>query len=93
MSDTSLSRGARGSMRSTGESRNAAPVWGADAPLGGETARFITVVPDAAQPLSARDRQRRRTRTGLAPRASRSRSDRRRCEQAPRVARSSRSSM
>ncbi|MFM0695855.1 biotin-independent malonate decarboxylase subunit gamma [Paraburkholderia graminis] len=48
MSDTSLSRGARWFHALAGESRNAAPVWSADAPLGGETARFITVVPDAA---------------------------------------------
>lgn len=46
MSDTSLSRGARWFQALAGQSRSAAPVLSADAPLGDETARFITVVPD-----------------------------------------------
>ncbi|WP_027799972.1 biotin-independent malonate decarboxylase subunit gamma [Paraburkholderia dilworthii] len=47
MSDTQLSRGARWFQAFAGESRSAAPVWSGDAPLGDDTARFITVVPDA----------------------------------------------
>jgi malonate decarboxylase gamma subunit len=46
MSDTQLSRGARWFHALAGEPHGAAPVWSGDAPLGGETARFITVVPD-----------------------------------------------
>uniref|UniRef100_E1TG25 Malonate decarboxylase, gamma subunit n=1 Tax=Burkholderia sp. (strain CCGE1003) TaxID=640512 RepID=E1TG25_BURSG len=46
MSDTSLSRGARWFQALAGQSRSAAPVLSADAPLVDETARFITVVPD-----------------------------------------------
>ncbi|WP_144137607.1 biotin-independent malonate decarboxylase subunit gamma [Paraburkholderia sp. BCC1884] len=48
MSDTSLSRGARWFQALAGHSSSPAPVLSGDAPLGGETARFITVVPDAA---------------------------------------------
>ncbi|MEC5408735.1 biotin-independent malonate decarboxylase subunit gamma [Paraburkholderia sp. MPAMCS5] len=48
MSDTSLSRGARWFRALAGEPDSAAPVWSGDAPLGGERARFITVVPDPA---------------------------------------------
>ncbi|WP_027780260.1 biotin-independent malonate decarboxylase subunit gamma [Paraburkholderia caledonica] len=48
MSDTQLSRGARWFHALAGDSGNAAPVWSGDAPLGDETARFITVVPDPA---------------------------------------------
>ncbi|PLZ02122.1 biotin-independent malonate decarboxylase subunit gamma [Burkholderia sp. WAC0059] len=46
--DLATSRGARWLRALAGESATAAPVWQADAPLGGETARFIAVVPDAA---------------------------------------------
>jgi malonate decarboxylase gamma subunit len=48
MSDTQLSRGARWFHALVGDSSGQAPVWSGDAPLGGETARFITVVPDPA---------------------------------------------
>ncbi|NUX98959.1 biotin-independent malonate decarboxylase subunit gamma [Paraburkholderia youngii] len=48
MSDTTLTRGARWFNALAGESSSAAPVWSSDAPLGGDTARFIAVVPDAA---------------------------------------------
>ena len=46
MSDTTMSRGARWFHALAGEPSGRAPVWSGDAPLGGETARFITVVPD-----------------------------------------------
>ncbi|MBB5499582.1 biotin-independent malonate decarboxylase subunit gamma [Paraburkholderia sp. MM5384-R2] len=48
MNDTTLTRGARWFNALAGESSSAAPVWSGDAPLGGGTARFITVVPDPA---------------------------------------------
>ncbi|MGF6470682.1 biotin-independent malonate decarboxylase subunit gamma [Paraburkholderia youngii] len=48
MSDTTLTRGTRWFNALAGESSSAAPVWSSDAPLGGDTARFIAVVPDAA---------------------------------------------
>ncbi|RZF27080.1 biotin-independent malonate decarboxylase subunit gamma [Paraburkholderia sp. UYCP14C] len=48
MNDTTLTRGARWFNLLAGESSSAAPVWSGDAPLGGDTARFITVVPDPA---------------------------------------------
>jgi len=48
MSDTTTSRGARWLNALAGESIGAAPVWYADAPLGDDSARFISVVPDAA---------------------------------------------
>ncbi|MEX3899033.1 biotin-independent malonate decarboxylase subunit gamma [Paraburkholderia sp. BR10954] len=48
MSDTTLTRGARWFNALAGESLSAAPVWSSDAQLGGDTARFIAVVPDAA---------------------------------------------
>ncbi|MBC8749848.1 MULTISPECIES: biotin-independent malonate decarboxylase subunit gamma [Paraburkholderia] len=48
MNDTALTRGARWFNALAGEPSSAAPVWSGDAPLGGDTARFITVVPDAA---------------------------------------------
>ena len=48
MSDTTLSRGARWFHALAGDSSSRPPVWSGDAPLGGETARFITVVPDPA---------------------------------------------
>lgn len=51
MNDTTLSRGARWLHALAGEragDANGAPVRYADAPLGGETARFIAVVPDSA---------------------------------------------
>jgi malonate decarboxylase gamma subunit len=48
MSDSQLTRGARWLNALAGKSTGAAPVWYADAPLGGDTARFITVVPDAS---------------------------------------------
>jgi malonate decarboxylase gamma subunit len=48
MSDTSLSRGARWFHALAGEPDSAAPVWSGDALLDGDTARFITVVPDPA---------------------------------------------
>ncbi|PXW17482.1 biotin-independent malonate decarboxylase subunit gamma [Paraburkholderia caballeronis] len=41
-------RGAQWLQALAGDSAGAAPVWYADAPLGGDTARFITVVPDAS---------------------------------------------
>lgn len=43
---TSLSRGQRWLLALAGESAGAAPIWHADAPLAGESARFIAVVPD-----------------------------------------------
>jgi malonate decarboxylase gamma subunit len=46
MNDTTLSRGARWFRALAGESSSAAPVWSGDASLGGESARFIAVVPD-----------------------------------------------
>ncbi|MGA7779227.1 MAG: biotin-independent malonate decarboxylase subunit gamma [Paraburkholderia sp.] len=46
MNDTTLTRGARWFRALAGESASRAPVWSGDAALGGETARFITVVPD-----------------------------------------------
>ncbi|RKT21431.1 malonate decarboxylase gamma subunit [Paraburkholderia sp. RAU2J] len=48
MSDIQLSRGARWFLSLAGEPSGQAPVWSGDAPLGRETARFITVVPDPA---------------------------------------------
>ncbi|OLL28859.1 biotin-independent malonate decarboxylase subunit gamma [Burkholderia sp. SRS-W-2-2016] len=48
MNDTTLTRGARWFNALAGAASSAAPVWSGDAPLGGETARFITVVPDPA---------------------------------------------
>jgi malonate decarboxylase gamma subunit len=48
MNDTTLTRGARWFHALAGEPASDAPVWSGDALLGGETARFITVVPDAA---------------------------------------------
>jgi malonate decarboxylase gamma subunit len=48
MSDNLLSRGARWFHALAGEPVSQAPVWRGDALLGGETARFITVVPDPA---------------------------------------------
>ncbi|SMG59649.1 biotin-independent malonate decarboxylase subunit gamma [Paraburkholderia susongensis] len=48
MSDTTPTRGARWFHALAGQPAGAAPVWSGDAPLGGETARFITVVPDPA---------------------------------------------
>ncbi|PQV47936.1 biotin-independent malonate decarboxylase subunit gamma [Paraburkholderia sp. BL21I4N1] len=45
---TPLSRGARWFHALAGEPSSAAPVWSGDASLGGETARFVTVVPDPA---------------------------------------------
>ncbi|TDV26773.1 malonate decarboxylase gamma subunit [Paraburkholderia caballeronis] len=47
MSETTT-RGAQWLQALAGDSAGAAPVWYADAPLGGDTARFITVVPDAS---------------------------------------------
>ena len=47
MNDTTMTRGARWFHALAGETLTAAPVWSADAALGGEPARFITVVPDA----------------------------------------------
>lgn len=44
---TSFSRGQRWLHALAGESAGAAPIWYADAPLGGESARYIAVVPDA----------------------------------------------
>jgi len=46
MNDTTLTRGARWFRALAGETQTGAPVWSSDAPLGGETARFIAVVPD-----------------------------------------------
>ncbi len=46
MSDTQSTRGARWFRAFAGEPVTAAPVWSGDATLGGETARFIAVVPD-----------------------------------------------
>jgi malonate decarboxylase gamma subunit len=46
VNDTPLSRGAIWFRALAGESRTTAPVWSGDAPLGGETARFVAVVPD-----------------------------------------------
>jgi malonate decarboxylase gamma subunit len=48
MSDSQLTRGARWLNALADKSTGAAPVWYADAPLGGDTARFIAVVPDAS---------------------------------------------
>ncbi|APA87288.1 biotin-independent malonate decarboxylase subunit gamma [Paraburkholderia sprentiae WSM5005] len=48
MNDTTLTRGARWFTALAGEPSSAAPVWSGDAPLGDDTARFITVVPDPA---------------------------------------------
>ncbi|MGF6574321.1 malonate decarboxylase gamma subunit [Paraburkholderia sp. GAS333] len=48
MSDTSLTRGARWFRALAGEPAGRAPVLSGDGSLGGETARFITVVPDPA---------------------------------------------
>jgi malonate decarboxylase gamma subunit len=48
MSDTLSSRGARWFHALAGEPSGKAPVWSGDASLGGETARFIAVVPDPA---------------------------------------------
>ncbi|WP_233835117.1 biotin-independent malonate decarboxylase subunit gamma [Paraburkholderia sp. ZP32-5] len=48
MNDTTLTRGARWFHALAGEPASDAPVWSGDALLGGETARFITVVPDPA---------------------------------------------
>ncbi|CAG4894901.1 biotin-independent malonate decarboxylase subunit gamma [Paraburkholderia gardini] len=47
MNDTTMTRGARWFRALAGETSTAAPVWSADAALGGETTRFIAVVPDA----------------------------------------------
>ncbi|HEV3423676.1 MAG TPA: biotin-independent malonate decarboxylase subunit gamma [Paraburkholderia sp.] len=46
MNDITLTRGARWFRALAGEPATAAPVWSGDASLGGETARFIAVVPD-----------------------------------------------
>ncbi|NML34052.1 biotin-independent malonate decarboxylase subunit gamma [Paraburkholderia antibiotica] len=50
MNDTTLTRGVLWfnalAGAASGTASNAAPVWSGDATLGGETARFITVVPD-----------------------------------------------
>lgn len=46
MTDLSMTRGARWFRALAGEPISAAPVWSGDAPLGNDTARFITVVPD-----------------------------------------------
>ncbi|MFT4067150.1 biotin-independent malonate decarboxylase subunit gamma [Paraburkholderia sp.] len=46
MNDTTLTRGARWFRALAGEPASEAPVWSGDALLGGETARFIAVVPD-----------------------------------------------
>ncbi|MBU6488057.1 MAG: biotin-independent malonate decarboxylase subunit gamma [Burkholderiales bacterium] len=43
---TAFSRGQRWLRALAGEPIGAAPIWHADAPLGGEPARFIAVVPD-----------------------------------------------
>jgi malonate decarboxylase gamma subunit len=48
MSDNLSSRGARWFHALAGEPVSQAPVWRGDALLGGETARFIAVVPDPA---------------------------------------------
>jgi malonate decarboxylase gamma subunit len=48
MSETQLSRGARWFHALAGEAGGNAPVWSGDASVGGETARFISVVPDPA---------------------------------------------
>ena len=48
MSDSTMTRGARWLQALAGETAGAAPVWYADAPLGGDTARFIAVAPDAS---------------------------------------------
>jgi malonate decarboxylase gamma subunit len=46
MSDTTLSRGARWFHALAGDPSGKAPIWSGDASLGGETTRFIAVVPD-----------------------------------------------
>jgi malonate decarboxylase gamma subunit len=46
VNDTTLTRGARWFRALAGEPITSEPVWSADAALGHETARFITVVPD-----------------------------------------------
>jgi malonate decarboxylase gamma subunit len=46
VTDTPLTRGARWFRALAGEPSTSAPVWSGDATLGGETARFVSVVPD-----------------------------------------------
>jgi len=48
MNDTTITRGARWFRALAGEPAGNGSVWSGDALLGGETARFITVVPDPA---------------------------------------------